>query len=238
MGHIFDGLFGRFFRVLFVLDLLLIIDFLFLRGLVFAGVLDAVPLVLRLEYVFGLPSFFGYAKLMASIVFLMVAWRYCGQQGYLLLAALLTLVLVDDVFEIHEYIGVLFASDTPPDALSGQFGLRQRDFGELIAFAVMGCIGIAIMVWVVIKADTTARGEALGFTVLICVLGTFAVGVDMIQIGVKAGLEGSVKNVVHLISQVFEEGGEMISLSLICAYSHLVLQRRKNRKQPMTARQA
>lgn len=209
---------SRFAMTLIALDLLCILIFVAVRMAVFASALPDVPLPLRLEYAYGVPASFNYLKLGLTVAFLALAWRGSGQMGYALLAVLFAILLIDDMVEVHEWAGMLFRSSAGAGQME-QFGLRSRDFGELLAFAALGLLVAGMMVLGLMKSDRQMRRAIFGFALLLVALSFFGVVVDMLQILLKADLSGTARSVVHVVTLVTEEGGEMIVCSLICAYA-------------------
>ncbi|WP_143467583.1 hypothetical protein [Leptolyngbya ohadii] len=120
-------------------------------------------------------------------------------------------LLTDDYAEVHEKLGLRLS-----DALEfvPWFGLRARDFGELLVSASAGlffllCIGIAYYL-----GDRTFRAISKGLVLLLLALAVCGVVIDFLYI-----LAGS------NFSQFFgllEDGGEMIVVSAVTTFLFII----------------
>lgn len=152
----------------------------------------------------------GHIKLFAtSAILIALAFSYRS----LLLAAwgaVLLLIKVDDLFQIHEQVGEVFVVKL---GLEGGFGLRPQDFGELLAWAILGTVALLVLLIGHIRTGPWERRQSLFFAGILALLAVFAVGVDMLHIIVHDRLSYLALHAVTLA----ETAGEIIPMSLFLA---------------------
>ena len=122
------------------------------------------------------------------------------------------IVLADDMLRIHERAGDEF------DKLLGltpAFGLAPDDFGELIAWAILG-IFVVWFIWRGMRRGTTAqRSLGLAFCAALAALIGVGIGADMLERIIITTMETGVWFRVFL--HVVEDGGEMVFGSVAAA---------------------
>lgn len=185
--------------------LLLALDFMLISADVLRhrGVLEDARFAITRERSFG--EMFQYAKFAAMILLLLTA--RCRSTGALLWSALFALLLVDDSYAVHEQLGLSLATSL---GLPGMGPLRPVDLAELIVFAgaaVAVLVPLAFMVW---RGDAASRALTLALVPPLALLGTFAVGADVVH---SLSRWQSFRYLTGLI----EDGGELVATTLLLA---------------------
>ncbi|NLX18549.1 MAG: hypothetical protein GXY53_04590 [Desulfobulbus sp.] len=200
-----------FLFLLLVSDLLFIfLHFANLKIPVFKS--PFLDIILNLEEDRGYAEMFQYLKYCWVVVLLLfITWKKKTWQ-YSAWVPLFLYFLVDDFFQIHEWVGSIFATQfsfVPP------FGLRLEDIGELTASVVAGGVLFIPLVLAYKSGSTVFRKVSHDLALLIFLLVCFAVGVDMVHGAIDMGWK------VSFILGVIEDGGELLSMSLIVWYIFL-----------------
>lgn len=200
------------------LVLLLCSDLLFIV-LHFANALTPLfknPL-LNIEQDRGYPEMYQYLKYCWMIAMLFfIAWKH-RSLCYVAWGAVFTYFLVDDALMLHERIGRRIAENfsfTPP------LGLRLQDFGELMVSATAGILLLTSVILVYRGGSQIFRKVSQDITLLIFILAFFGVIVDMAHVAINLGGK------VTFFLGVIEDGGEMLSVSLLAWYTLLLKVRR------------
>jgi hypothetical protein len=169
--------------------------------------------LLNIEEDKGYPEVYQYLKFFSIIVLLIYISLKNKAIHYVAWALVFTYFLFDDSLQIHERIGSRIAANfnfIPP------LGLRLQDFGELVVMATVGIPLLAICVWAYKRSGSQMfRKVSQDITLLVLVLVFFGVLVDMAHIAVNLGWK------VTFILGVIEDGGEMLSVSLVLWYAFL-----------------
>ena len=129
------------------------------------------------------------------------------QAAYVLLVPVFTLLLIDDAFSLHEVWGADIASRlafTPP------FGLRRQDIGELWFFLVSGLTVFVFWAFAYHFASVSVRKHIAQVGKFLMLLAGFGVALDAIHTALR-----SFGKTVYFIAGTLEDGGEMITLSLL-----------------------
>lgn len=129
-------------------------------------------------------------------------------------AFLFAYLLLDDSVSVHERLGAWLAAVL---GLQPALGLRAIDFGELlISGTVAG--GFALLIGTLaVRSDARMRRLCLDYLQLLALLVFFGVFVDMLHVVAGGyGLPGL---------GTLEDGGEMLAMSLITAYTFLQCRR-------------
>ncbi|MCK9795167.1 hypothetical protein M1843_15560 [Isoptericola sp. 4D.3] len=122
-------------------------------------------------------------------------------------AAVLLLVVADDLLRIHETVGGAVASRA---GLTEAFGLDPQGWGELAVWGVLGAVSLAVLVATFLRSGPTARRVSWWLLGCVGVLGLAAVGVDMLAIVVEPFVAGDVSWVVAML----ESAGELVAAGL------------------------
>lgn len=162
---------------------------------------------LSIEHDRGYAEIFQYFKeiwillLLGSVGFrrrspLLTAW-----------SLLFVYVLVDDAFSLHEIWGLAAAHYFGLDPL---FGLRGEDFGELVVSALAASILLTLIGMTHGRASASLRAVSVDLVGLLAALACCGIVFDMLHIAAPFG-------VPRAVYALFEDGGEMLVMSLILA---------------------
>ena len=189
-----------------LLILLLITDlvFILLHILnVYTGLLNSSYYLLYRDR--GFAEFFQYTKeLWIALLFLFLAIK--KKQGIFYVFSLLFLyLLIDDSFELHENLGLLFAETFH---FQDWLGLRAVDFGELLVSGLFGLLFLVALSLFFVLSDQITRRIALNMGIFFVLLAFFGVALDMVGVVID-------RRAVVRIMAILEEGGEMLVMSLI-----------------------
>jgi hypothetical protein len=161
----------------------------------------------------GYPEIYQYLKFFWIIALLIhVSWKSRSLR-YFAWTLVFIYFLFDDALQLHERVGGLIAANLnfmPP------LGLRLQDFGELAVTAIAGICLLFPLIWAYKRGSQNFRKVSQDITLLILVLVFFGVVVDMAHIAISLGRE------VKFILGVIEDGGEMLSVSLVLWYTFLL----------------
>jgi hypothetical protein len=150
---------------------------------------------------------FGQALIAAGLVY--AIFRTTKSAVYLVWAVTFVTVSLDDLLEIHENGGLrLFEAIALPEVA----GLRGQDLGEILVWAILG-IPLLIAIGVTARhADHRGRRDTVAFLILMGILVFFAAGLDALHM---AGSDDTAAMWDVTPLGVLEDGGELITLSLI-----------------------
>jgi hypothetical protein len=122
--------------------------------------------------------------------------------------AVFAFLLLDDAGRIHERFGLLFAAWTHlPDI--GE--LRGRDIGELIFALLAAMVVLPLVIFGWLRGSPPARTISIDLALFLLALGGCGVGADLIHRMLSL-------TSMDVLAGVIEDGGEMLVLSLTCAY--------------------
>lgn len=191
-----------------VLGILLIVDIFFILIHSYTIVFwNMEPEVLLLDANgFGFPEAFQYLKylgVMGLIAYLIV---YIKRYAYLPLFVLFTFLLINDVLQLHRLASWFFVDYLN---LKAKLGFKAMSIGQLIYAVTMGLFFLSLSLWHYSTAALATRKSFLDIFKLLCVFLFFGVGVDVVQAFFEA------HNRASLILTIVEEGGEMITLSML-----------------------
>lgn len=119
-------------------------------------------------------------------------------------------LLFDDALQIHEQIGSMLAARL--DFLP-QTRLRVQDYGELAVSAIVATLLLGPLAWAYWRSTPAYRTISRNLLLLVCALIFFGIGVDMAHIAFNSG------PTVKFLLGMIEDGGEMLSVSMIAWYS-------------------
>ncbi|WKK67190.1 hypothetical protein [Lutimonas zeaxanthinifaciens] len=129
------------------------------------------------------------------------------------------LLLIDDALGLHEHIGNYVANKF---SYEGAIRLRPQDLGELTYILLAGSIILVFLVFSFKMGNRNFKFTSLDITILLGIFLFFAIGIDTLGPMIEHN------NYTYLFVVVLEEGGEMISLSLITWYFHNLALKPKN----------
>ncbi len=161
-----------------------------------------------IEWDGGFGEIWQYAKIVFVILMLLHVTARRGSQDRmcsLAWALLFVWVLADDGLRLHERMGEVLASWLTP--LLATQHLAQA-FGELVVLLVMALLLLGWIWWASASAGDRWRAWSIYLLLGLACLGFFAVAVDLVHALVRTPL-------LHAMLGLIEEGGEMLSLSLV-----------------------
>lgn len=165
----------------------------------------------------GYPEIFGYLKFLAIAGLFEAVRRFTGSSSYFAWTLVFLVLLLDDAAGMHEALGGLIAGHLdfhPP------FDLRLKDFGELAAAAAIGSVLLIVAARAYRRGSRTFRKVSHDMLLLMAILVFCGVFVDMAHTAFEdrslaAGAVG-----------ILEDGGELVSSSLMLWYVALLAIRR------------
>jgi hypothetical protein len=186
---------------------ILLVDLILIAVHIIAQILmgteGATDTVFTLQTDRGFAEVFGYLQLMLLAWLLWTEFRRHRQPVYAAWALLFFVVLLDDSLRLHEVSGARLA-----DLLPTLPGLRPRDTGELVFWAVAGLGLLVVLLLGHARSETLHTSRANRLLAPLALLLVTGVGVDMLSIV----LEGSFAGATELL-QVTEDGGELLAIT-------------------------
>lgn len=163
----------------------------------------------------GLPEAFQYVKQFWIVLCMLALFGRTRAVVYVGWAVVFAFLLLDDAFQFHEGFGHWLGSRY---SLPVAFGLRPDDIGELLFASFIGCVTVVLIGFGFWQGDADARLVSRDTALLVIVLAGLGVGVDILHVITyfKAPLLGQLLLIV-------EDGGEMLVVSVIAAYTFNVL---------------
>jgi hypothetical protein len=190
-----------------LLVLLLCTDLAFFLLHEFNSLLPTRNVLFSLDRESGYAEVFQYIKeYWIAIVLLAVCWR-TRERIYGTWALLFAYLLCDDALAIHERVGHVVA--TQWEYVPG-LGLRPQDFGELTVSAIIGTAFLVLITYFYVRGSNNARNVSKDLVLLLGLLIFFGVLIDMVHIAIG--------NLPVKGLTIIEDGGEMISMSMIVSY--------------------
>ncbi len=163
----------------------------------------------RLNWARGYPENFQYIKFLwgGSLLFWIFICR--RRLPYLLLSAVLVYLLLDDANEIHEIIGEQLVMAYPN---AGFWGIAPQDVTEFLTMIVFGSLILLLLALSWFLSRLPGRRDVIPIVLLILCIGFFAVVVDFAH-----AIVGN-NPMLDELFRIIEEGGEMISSTLLTAW--------------------
>ncbi len=158
----------------------------------------------------GYAEFFQYTKELWIAVLFLVAGIRQRRLLYLVISFLFAYFLVDDSFEFHEQVGALLADTLHLQPL---LGLRTIDMGELLVSALFGGLFIAALGIAYAISGPVTRQVARNLVLMLVFIALFGVFLDMVEIVTE-------NRSLSEILKIFEEGGEMLVMSVIAWFAY------------------
>jgi hypothetical protein len=160
----------------------------------------------------GFAEFFQYLQFFAIII--MFYWLFLHSRDLLHVAWLVLFVylLVDDSLRIHERLGAMVAQYLH---LLPVIGLRAKDLGELSVSAFFGSLILVLLGLGYYRAPPTLQRASRPLLGLLILLAFCGIIVDMVGMMIYPSMWA-----IDAVFGVLEEGGEMVSISLMAWYVH------------------
>ena len=159
----------------------------------------------------GYAEFFQYIKEGWIVITLLLCWIKTYAFFYLSWMVLFLYALLDDSFEIHEWVGLdlaIFFNFQPA------YGLRGVDFGELLVSMIAYSLIFALVGISYYRSNPEGRKVSNNLLFLVAALAFFGLVLDMVDILVLQ----FENRMLTLYSQIAEDGGEMVVMSVILYY--------------------
>ena len=163
----------------------------------------------RLNWARGYPENFQYIKFLWAGCLLFWIFICRRRLPYLLLSGVLAYLLLDDANEIHENIGERLVMAYPN---AGFWGIHPQDITEFLTMIGLGTFMLLLMALSWFLSRQSERRDVVPIVVLILCIGFFAVVVDFAH-----GIVGN-NPMLDELFRIIEEGGEMISATLLTAW--------------------
>lgn len=159
------------------------------------------------------PEYFNHVKEVAMLAALLLIWMRSKRAIYIIWFAVMLLILGDDFLGIHEHIGH-WVSTSYPVARHAEDG---QAFGEMVAWFLYATVTIGLLWQGHRRSSDEERAYSWAILAGILSVSVFAVGVDAAH-GMVAGAALPLDpRLVNGLLGLFEDGGEMLMLSLTCA---------------------
>lgn len=162
---------------------------------------------------------FQYIKYASVIIFLIFILRKTGTRAYLAWILVFLYLLVDDSIRLHDRFGSYIAWNfdfNPP------FGLRLLDIGELLVSTCAALILIPSLIFAYMRGSSLFKKNSENLGVLFCMLVFFGIGMDMIHVAIISRIPEDLVRGFNSILGLLEDGGEMISASIILWYAYFL----------------
>jgi hypothetical protein len=159
---------------------------------------------------------FGYLKSTLMLFLLISIGQVWKRPTYLAFLAIFIFIVLDDAFQVHERLGSRIE-----DALALQrFDvLMLIDPGQLLVWTIVGVPLLAVAVAAVVRSSEEDRRNGVLLLGALAVLALFAVVADMAHAVLKRTKAFRGANDLFI---VIEDGGEQITLSLMCCLVVLI----------------
>jgi hypothetical protein len=157
----------------------------------------------------GYGEIFGYLKSIVITFCFLACYFRDRAPVFLALSFTFVVIVLDDSQQIHETFGKRFVEAL---ALEQMAGVPAQNLGELIIWFALGAVVLAALAVGFLRSDVFGQNIALIFLGLLAVLIFFAVGMDTLRAALRNSFRGA-----DLIWGLIENGGEMVTLSVITA---------------------
>jgi hypothetical protein len=191
--------------------------FVFLHTLHFLPpIRDAFPIfdqdAFKITHDLSMSESFQYIKEFWIILLVLGIVIWAKNKAYLPLALAFGYLLPDDMLGFHEWAGEnlppLIGLDSRADM---PFGLLARDYGELAITATVGFLLVLVFFLAYRSGDASVRQVYHYMFAMLVLLVVFGVGFDFV---IRLVDSWKIREVI----KIFEEGGEMVTMSTMCWY--------------------
>lgn len=164
------------------------------------------------DWLFSIQTDRSYAELFQYIKLFWLVLLLAGLTlshkafAYLGWTALFVYLLIDDIFRVHESVGLVLAASL---GLPSIVGLRPRDLGELLVSGVAGAALLTLIGLGYLWSTPAQKALSVRLGLLLGMLVFFGVLVDMLHVIVMATPGWSVA------LALLEDGGEMLTVSVM-----------------------
>ena len=192
---------------------LLAIDLLFglLHFLLLTDLLSSASFSLESDR--GYPESYQYMKILLAVGLLAAVFRQTRVPAFASWALLFLYLLIDDAFSIHETVGAHAAAAF---GYLPALGLRAQDFGELTVSATSAALLLLPLAYFYSRGAAPDRAASRHLLLLLASLAFFGIFVDMLHVAIDAGWK------VRFLLGAIEDGGEMVTMSVMAWYAFLL----------------
>ncbi len=216
---------------LLTIDALLIVTFFALAAADQRGAIPTVPDLLKINARESIGTLLLFLKFFLGAVVLYLAGRRADATWPKEIALVFFLLWFDDWAEVHEFFG---------DVVAGLLGLGAvgrldpDDIGEVIYLVPFAVLCFGLLFHALRRAPPDARGVVAGLIGLLAGLAFFGVGADLIA---RAADQMKTERLFdpHLVTSVFEDGGEMVMGSFMLWQAGRIVQRVRPASPPARA---
>jgi hypothetical protein len=159
----------------------------------------------------GLPELVMDLLVIAAAVLTALLYRKTGLRGFLLVAALLCLVALDDFFSFHEDLGADLVSYL---GLVDHAGFKGQALGELAIMVVFALFCIPFLLWAIWGMQPANLAVLVIYGVIFTAFAGFAGGVDALHSLVDS-------SVMDRLMGWIEDGGEIVVIAILTAVTIL-----------------
>lgn len=180
------------------------------------GWIVEVPPFIKITRDGSLPEDIGYLKW--AIIFVALVWLSVRDRWWVPFrwALVFLLILVDDAVQIHETLGEFLSEVLPFPTIIQE---RGEEISELLAFAGMGIIAVALTATLFFRHGDVARKLSVRFLYIVIGLVLFGVLIDFLHQLIAVFSRGTtVDGYLPPLFSLIEDGGEMIVGSFATAY--------------------
>lgn len=204
-----------------LLVLFLLTDLIYILLHIIHKFTDLLPDILyNLEFDGGYAETLQYIKEFWIILLLIDLTIRRRKALYFAWCLLFSYFLLDDAFQLHEWIGGSFIKPLLVDLFNKEsmFGLRFKDYGELIVSVGFGSFLMLLIAITHFKSENKDKVVSTSLFVFLCALAFFGIVIDMVHehMWIKKIIRRlSYLNlrVTHDVLGLIEDAGEMVIMS-------------------------
>ncbi|TDE40866.1 hypothetical protein [Antarcticimicrobium sediminis] len=156
----------------------------------------------------GLAESFNHGMAFVAAFLLLLCYLQTRGRVFVFLTALYAYIWVDDSAQYHERVGEKLGEALQ---IPEMFGIGRQQYGEFLAWAFAGGVLLLLLLWTWRRRRPGDAGILLSFFLCFVLLVVCGIVVDT--------LHGLVPGRFDEIMQVFEDGGEMVAVTLGAALS-------------------
>ena len=178
---------------------------------------DRVPLLGNewdIEYDWSYAEMFGYLKSLSIVLLLISVPQVWKRPVYLTFLPIFTFILLDDALQVHERLGLRIEEAL---ALQRFDALMRIGPGQVLVWTIVGVALLPVAVAALVRSPEEDRRNGILLMGALAVLALFGVAVDMVHAVLRRAFRGADDLFI-----VIEDGGEQLTLSLICCLVILI----------------
>ena len=161
----------------------------------------------------GFSEIYQYIKMFWIIILMVAMYLRTSENGYISWSILFSYLVCDDSLMIHEKVGLTIANNL---GFTPFLGLRPKDFGELAVTGIAAIILLTFVGFSYLRGSQAFKRISRDLVICLLVIAFFGVFVDMAHIAAPLG------SPLSFLLGVVEDGGEMLTISMITWYAFLL----------------